>query len=115
MPKTITSPVNRWHGTVEIAEPITEAQAIEIERTQAIIKDAQSKADSENFNDLREALGKSAKLRVIEACVEKWNLENFTSNPFPFSPKVAAQKLIEWLYDEILLVYIGESEIPNES
>lgn len=115
MTKLITSPVVRWSGTVEIAEPITEAQAIEIERTQAIIRDAQSKADSENFNDLREALGKSAKLRAIEACVIKWNLENFTPNPFPFSPKKDAQKLIEWLYDEILSVYIGESEVPNES
>jgi len=115
MSKVITSPIARWSGSITIANPITEAQAIEIERTLAVIKEADERVDEKsNFKDLQHALNKSAKLRVVLVCVEKWELKDFTVDPFPFSPKGDSDKLITFLFDEILAVYEGDAFIPNE-
>jgi hypothetical protein len=115
MSKVITSPIPRWSGTVTLANPITEAQAIEIERTMAIVKEAGERVEEKsNFKELQHTLNKSAKLRAVLMCVEKWELQDFTVDPFPFSPKGDSNKLIAFLFDEILAVYEGDAFIPNE-
>ncbi len=114
MPKIITSPIPRWTGTVTIAEPLTMPQALEIERCRAVEKEGLSKAPSENFKEFRQALNMSGKVPVIKLCVEKWELENFTPDPFPASPKNDIHKLIDWLCREIETVYFGDAFVPNE-
>lgn len=53
------------------------------------------------------------KLPAIMGCVEKWELENFTPDPFPASPRIDSHKLIDWLFGEILQIYFGEAIVPN--
>lgn len=57
-------------------------------------------------------------LPAILACVEKWELDYFpetvTLQSFPMSPRKASHELIGWLWGEIIGVYVGEQEIPNE-
>jgi hypothetical protein len=55
-----------------------------------------------------------AKLPAVQACVEKWELENFNPDPFPFSPRGDSHHLVDWIFQEILKIYIGDLEIPNE-
>lgn len=114
MSKIVTSPVKRWAGTVTLADPLTEAQAIEIERAEFIFKEAEERAAEAKFKDLQEALNRSAKLKVVKACVEKWELQDFVSEPFPFSPRADSRKMIDFLYEEIRAVYFGEAVVPNE-
>lgn len=111
--KIVQSPVQRWPGSVTLSQPLTLPQARLIE---AALRPIQSDtADGERvwFSTLD-----AAQLPAIIACVEKWELSGFpetvTADNFPASPRGDSHKLIEWLYKEILAVYFGESEIPNE-
>ena len=111
MTKIITSPSTRFFGTVYIAEPLTCAQAEAIEAAMEI----NIQPDEKIWYTVLD----KKKLPAIFACVEKWELsnlpENITSETFPFSPRKDTHQLIDWLYDEIRKVYLGELEIPNES
>jgi len=57
-------------------------------------------------------------LPAILACVEKWNLSGIPEKPtmesFPASPRKDSHKLIESIFTEILNVYRGANEVPNE-
>jgi len=110
MPKTIISTIKRWPGTVTISEPLTFPQVQAIE-------DAIGLPEGEINSEKRIWLSviDVKRLPVIQACVEKWELENFNPDPFPASPRSASHKLVEWLFLEIYKVYIGELEDPNES
>lgn len=121
MSKVVTSPIERWAGTVTLADPLTSQQAYIIEQYRATQKEIKKHTeDSESFEDLKESLRKLGKVPTIEACVEKWELSNFPLNaegkpdPFPASPRGDSHKLIDWLYDEIEQVYFGETFVPNE-
>lgn len=110
MPKVIESPVKRWAGRVTIADPLTLPQAQAIE------------ASLDKSGDIKTVDGKlwlstidENKLPAVMVCVEKWELSNFTPDPFPASPRVDSHKLIDWIYSEIIKVYSGEAEVPNES
>lgn len=58
------------------------------------------------------------KLPAILACVETWGLQGFpervTMESFPGSPRKESHDLIDWLWLEILNVYTGVLEVPNE-
>ena len=58
------------------------------------------------------------RIPAIVACVEKWELQKFpekvTAQNFPASPRKDSHLLVEWLFKELLDVYSGEKEIPNE-
>lgn len=108
MSKTIISPVQRWAGTVTIADPLTIPQAQLVEAGMSVDKKGNvflSEIDS-------------AQLPAIFACVEKWQLagmpEPLTLDNFPASPRVDSHKLIEWLFKSVWDVYFGELEIPKE-
>jgi hypothetical protein len=107
MSKQITSPSTRWPGTVMIADPLTIPQAQLIE---AGLKQPDAKEGERVWLSIIDA----GKLPAILGCVEKWELENFTPDPFPASPRGDSHKLIDWLFSELLKVYFGEAIVPNE-
>jgi len=113
MSKVITSPLKEWQGTVTLAKPMTLPQAEAFEATLEVPKELP--ADGMVFNTVFD----KQKLPALLACVEKWELTDFPELPtldtFPFSPRSLSHQLIEWIHGEILKIYIGESEIPNES
>ena len=112
MSKVITSPIERWKGSVTIADPLTLPQAHAIESGLTM---PQEGADGRIWLSVIDG----NQLPAIVACVEKWELQNFpdnvTADNFPASPRVASHKLIEWLFTEIRKVYMGEAEVPNVS
>jgi hypothetical protein len=110
MSKVIISPIERFKGSVTIADPLTipQAQAVEI----GIDKpktDAEGRAFLSAYDNLQ--------LPGVFACVEKWELENMPDNlsidNFPASPRKDTHDLISWIYKNIFNVYLGEIEIPN--
>lgn len=127
--------MQRWAGTVTLADPLTmhQARAIEmsnktppeIERLLADLADLKEKhgEDSEEvkaFNRKRVAniYYDDFQLPAILSCVEKWELKDFpetvTLDNFPASPRGDSHLLIAWLFGEVLKVFYGESIIPNE-
>lgn len=106
MSKVLTSPIKRWAGTVTIADPLTLPQAQAIE---AGMKPPAQEGDRVWLTAIDEL-----KLPAVQACVEKWELENFTPNPFPASPRKDSHALIDFIFAELLAVYFGEDIVPNE-
>lgn len=108
MSKVITSPSKRWAGTVTLADPLTLAHVEAIEQALEIQTDGErvylSVIDKRN-------------LPAVFACVEKWDLGNFpeavTLDTFPMSPRKASHDLVQWLWNELMKVYVGEQDIPN--
>ncbi len=96
-----------------IADPLTIPQAEEIERALSI----------DESNPVEEGqrvwltVNDKKMLPAVFACVEAWDLsgiEDVTFETFPASPRGASHKLIDWIFKEILSVYFGEAEVPNE-
>lgn len=59
------------------------------------------------------------RLPAVIACVEKWEIPTIpedrrTESTFPSSPRGPSHKLIEFLFNEIFKIYVGELKIPNE-
>jgi len=110
MSKQITSPIERWAGTVTIADPLTIPQA-------QLIEAGMKPPESEEGGRIWLSVIDRNQLPAVIACVEKWELadmpETITADTFPASPRSESHKLIEWLFREILKVYFGETEIPN--
>lgn len=111
MPKVITSPVERWAGSVTIADPLTMPQAHAIEAgMENPVTDDNGRVWLSLIDDM--------KLPAILMCVEKWDLKDFpetvTKDNFPASPRRDSHKLIDWIFNELLSVYMGEAIVPNE-
>ena len=110
MTKQIISPVARWAGTVTIADPLTQIQAHAIE---AGLR--QPEEGHEDNGRIWLSVIDDMKLPAVLACVEKWDLKDFTPDPFPYSPRNDSHKLIDFIFQELFKVYIGEADIPKES
>lgn len=108
MSKVITSPVQRWAGTVTIADPLTLPQA-------QLIEAGLKQPDAAIGDRIWLSTIDEMKLPAVLGCVEKWELENFTHNPFPASPRGDSHKLIDFVFSELMNVYFGEALIPNGS
>lgn len=106
MSKTVISPIERWAGTVTIADPLTLPQA-------QLIEHAMQPPEVEGEKIWLSTIDAN-KLPAVQACVEKWELQNFTPDPFPASPRVDSHRLMDWIFAEILTVYMGEAVVPNE-
>jgi hypothetical protein len=110
MSKTVSSPIQRWEGSVTIADPLTIPQA-------QLIEAAMSKPEAGEDGRLWLTVIDKMQLPAIVACVEKWNLSNLpehiTAENFPASPRADSHKLIDWLFGEIRAVYFGEASVPN--
>lgn len=107
MSKVLISPIEKWPGSVTIADPLNQIQAQAIE---AGMTRPEAGEDGRVWLSVIDGM----QLPAVLACVEKWELENFTPDPFPFSPRVDSHKLIEWLFTEIRTVYFGEAFVPKE-
>ena len=105
--------MQRWAGTVTIADPLTLPQAAVIEDSISDYEPIKGNVKIVNLRIIDEK-----QLPVIFACVEKWELANFpesvTLETFPASPRAASHNLVSWIFQEIIKVYFGEAEIPNE-
>lgn len=115
----ITSSSTHWTGTVKIFDQFTlpQVEAVE-EALQPIPNLEEDKKVSLTILD-------KPKLPAILLCVEEWHLTTakadkpaFPEKPsidnFPMSPRKASHDLIQWIFDEIFKVYLGEKEVPNE-
>jgi len=58
------------------------------------------------------------KLPAVFACVEKWDIENIlegvTLETFPASPRAASHKIVDFIFNEIFKIYIGDADVPKE-
>lgn len=98
----------RWAGAVTIADPLTLPQAQLIE---AGLKQPEGhEGETRIFLSVIDEM----KLPAVIACVEKWDLTNFTPDPFPASPRGESHKLIDFIFQELMNVYLGESIVPKE-
>ncbi len=110
MSKIITSPVDKWPGTVTLSDPLTFPQALAVEDALAAAKELGEEASQrrQNYTVLPGLLG----------CVEEWDLENFPKNPtadtFPSTPAKPNAEIIGWLIDEIIGLYYEAEPDPNE-
>jgi len=106
MSKIITSPFEKFKGTVTLSDPLNMAQTLGWEKA---IRLAQSLGEQVYISDLN-----ATYLPALMACVEEWHIAGIPPNPtpetFPFSPRLATAKLIDWLIGEISKVYVGEIE-----
>lgn len=110
MSKVITSPVDRWPGTVTLSDPLTFPQSLAVEDALAAAQELGEEASQrrQNYTVLPGLLG----------CVEKWDLDGFPEKPtadtFPSTPALAAAELIAWLIEEIISLYYEAEPDPNE-
>lgn len=97
---------NPWSGSVTFCDPLLLPHAEAIEDWLA------GKDEAKATDELKRTLP------MLSACVEKWELANFPLSPtpetFPLSPKLGSDSLLSWLVGEILKIYYGELEVPNE-
>jgi len=110
MPKTCVSPVKYFSGHVVLTDPIPLPQVGIFER---------SIADSRALVAPTLAEVQAAAVPGILACVDEWHLahlskEQLSPDNWPGTPREASAALIQWLVSEIMLVYRGELEIPND-
>jgi len=109
MPKTITSPVKRWSGTVTLFDPLTLAQAIMVEDAIQAVRDLRS-------NERTTLIRLHAALQpAILACVERWNLAGIADHPefIPATPGTPSAQLITWIWTEIKTLF-EDTEVPND-
>lgn len=121
MSKVITSPVDRWPGTVYLPDPMTMPQVLAFEK--ALTQNNEYFEDVDGQRVLRSNMlwgtpdSEWVKIAILPI-VEEWHLSNFpdpvTEENFPFTPRVASRELVNWLVNEIFMVYAGEVDIPNE-
>lgn len=108
MPKTITSPVKHFPGTVTLSDPLTFPQTFAFEDATEV---SQKLGKDASFNRHLHAL-----LPGILACVENWDIKgiaNPTPGTFPSTPSAAVIDLLTWLVNEITILYQEAVEIPN--
>ena len=110
MSKTIQI-TGKWEGSVEIADPLNIAQA------QFVNDSLQLPEKNEDGTYYTIALD-TKKLPAIFACVTAWNIKDFpekvTADNFPATPRKASHALIDLIFAEIVKIYVGETEVPNE-
>ena len=112
MSKIITSPVDRWPGTVTLSDPLTFPQALAVEDALDAAKELGEEASQrrQNYTVLPGLIG----------CVEEWNIEgddwpdNVTADTFPSTPAKPNAEIIGWLIDEIISLYYEAEPDPNE-
>jgi len=103
MSKVITSPSQRWAGTVTLAKPLTMQHAEAIDEALIAIREYGDKHNSL----IPFAVIDREHLRAVFACVEKWEIagEEMPASPtletFPMSPAPSRRELVEWLWDEL--------------
>ena len=116
MPKSITSPVKRFPGTVLLHDPIPFPAFVAwkkaVDAAQALKgEDALTNSDAISEPELSQAL-----LPGLCECVAEWHLEglgDLRPYNFPATPRVASMRLMAWLISEVGTLIAGEEEVPN--
>ncbi len=115
MSKLITSPVDKFPGTVTLSDPLTFPQFLAV---QDAVLGVQALRDEPDGGALTQEKINFMYLPGLIGCVEEWRLENFpeavTEETFPVTPGLASNELITWLLSEILALYSEAEEVPNE-
>ena len=112
MSKIITSPSKIWTGTVTLAEPLFLPQAEAIDTALRVPEGYEGK-ESIPYTVLDKW-----HFPAILACVEKWNIDGFpdpvTFDTIPLNPRPESHALIDYIWNEIKKIYLGELQVPNE-
>jgi hypothetical protein len=110
MSKSITSTVEKFKGSVIIADPLNLAQA-------RLIEAGMTQPEGEDGRVWLSVIDEN-QLPAVIACVEKWEVENIpegvTLDNFPATPRKQSHELVSFVFGELLKVYFGELKIPNE-
>ncbi len=120
MPRVIKSPIERWQGTVTLYEPLDIEQVMLIEDAMDTLAAADPKRSAymEKLRGEKDITWTSREdyifIPVIQRCVEKWELQDFTPSPFQATPRNDSHTLVRLLWGEILKIYQGEKQVPNE-
>jgi len=124
MSKTLKCPVKYFEGDVTFCDPLTMPQVMAIDKSVVLRgeffeeKEVNAQRGYYLKPDTAWSSPDNEALKAIVECVEKWNLknvpENVTLETFPGSPRKASKDLISWLWMEVVNIYRGEAEIPNE-
>ena len=103
---TLTSPVKRFPGTVELPDFLTLPQALAWEqaRADADTLRADGKTDAELLN---------AWLVGIKGVVCDWHIDGYSIEPIQLSPRSPVIQLTAWLLEEITRLYYGDDD-PND-
>lgn len=128
MSKRIESKNKRFTGFVTISDPLSIPQVMQFE--EAIEGASRAAVERGDCISVKGDGGEEKKrvnvmdgrylydvLSGVCACVEKWELsgfpENVTPDNFPGSPKKDSARVIHWLIDEIMSVYLEAESVPN--
>lgn len=118
MPRIVKSPVERWSGTVTLYEPLDIEQVIAIEDAQDELEEYLRQKGKPAEDGSVEVKWTSRQDRfvipAISKCIEKWDIEGVKPDPFPASPRNDAHTLTLTLWFELIKIYKGEKEVPNE-
>lgn len=117
----IVSSSTHWKGTVTLADYFNHEQVTLIEDAFSLPEELKDQAE------LFKSVMDKKKVAAILKCVTEWHIVSAedkkippfpnppTADTFPFTPRPASSKFIEWLFSEVRKIYFGELQIPNES
>ena len=108
MSKVITSPIERFSGTVVLSDPLTYPQLFAFEDALRAVKELDGEKNARRVY--------YAMLPGIIACVEEWHLEGVPDKPrpdtFPASPGESAARLVAWLLNEVTALNDEANDVP---
>lgn len=107
------SPVAKFPGTVVLPEYLTMPQVLAFETALGKLT-----ADlPEDGQRVWLSIGDRQMLSAVLPVVTEWRItgvpESPTAETFPFTPRKASHDLIQWLFNLIRDIWIGEDQIPN--
>lgn len=131
MPVTKTSTIKGFEGSVTFHDPLNMEQVFAIEEAQDQATDIEPSRFLTRINEIRgekdqdgnivkaawSSKANALFLPAILLCVKEWHIERIpagvTKDTFPMTPRGPANALVDWLWDSIIEIYQGETEIPN--
>lgn len=124
MSKTVTlKGLESWKGAVTFADPLYTEHALAVEQALDDMQVARPSAFLTNIRGGEMEINWSSSsdvpaLRALCVCVEKWEIDGIapdvTPETFPMSPRPKSTELISWLFGELMKIYWGAVDVPNE-
>lgn len=111
---TRQSPVTRFPGSVNLPDFLNIRQVRQFQ--DAFFGDPNELVEQDKKIFL--SINDEKILPVLLEIVQAWHIDGVPANPtvetFPATPVNPAHELIQWIAKEVLRLYIGEIEVPNE-
>lgn len=111
MPKTITSPVKEFPGTITLKQPLMMEEALALEEAIDQVREMQKtyKAEGKKLSRIKTD---AIYIPALCLCIEKAEIAGLDEHPqkIPFTPRLASARFISWLVNELMTIYIGERE-----